>query len=279
MNALTTATLPETAWNLASAPTEELALHLRSFGIDAEREAVRRDALRCGSPTALADAWMRRIRPEETEHHPATMPDAGSRTGTVETEPALISMLTEIAFELWRRWLSDLSCAEVLADEFDREYEPLDTLMFGNPFLIREAINRAYRIVNACAPPGSDVNRDLFEEIWSHTWHDLALWLRCLPQILAHRGLFNDAVDLCARLAPIFDARAFLADRAILLAQAGRGAEAVGQVSANVKAWPRDPQVLRKSCETLWALGRAEEAMSLYDEVIETMDVSSGPAS
>lgn len=263
MNALTATTPPETAWNLGSAPTEELALHLRSFGIDAEREAVRRDAIRSGSPSALADAWLERVR---------------HGTGAIENEaePELVSMLTEIAFELWRRWLSDLSCAEVLADEFDREYEPLDTLMFGNPFLVREAIHRAYRIVNACAPPGSDVNRALFEEIWSHTWHDLALWLRCLPQILAHRGLLNDAVDLCERLAPIFDARAFLADRAILLAQAGRGAEAVGQVSANVKAWPRDPQVLRKSCETLWALGRAEEAMSLYDDVIEILEPSGG---
>ncbi len=286
MNSLTVSGLPDTAWNLGSAPTEDLVAHLRALGMNPEIGVVRREALRAGSPSALADRWISSLPSAQGSAPPAGPHDRDPHAAPPDTRDGRaphallpetpdndrVSLLTEIAFELWRRWFPDLSCAEVLADEFDREYEPLDTLMFGNPILVTEAVHRAYRIINACAPPGAPVNGALFEEIWSHTWHDLALWLRCLPQVLGHRGRFDEAVDLCGRLAPIFDARAFLADRALLLAQAGRAAEAVGQVSANVRAWPRDPQVLRKSCETLWALGRADEAMCLYEDVLETLE-------
>jgi tetratricopeptide (TPR) repeat protein len=165
----------------------------------------------------------------------------------------------------------DLSRGEAMAEEFDREYEPLDVLMFGHPLTLKEAVGRAWRIIHACAPPEGPVDGDLFVEIWENCYHDLALWLRCLPQILAHREEFGEAIDLCERLAPIFDARAFLADRAILLAQAGRFEEARTQVRANVRAWPKDSLVLKKSCETLWAMGRAEEALVLYDEVLEIL--------
>lgn len=156
-----------------------------------------------------------------------------------------------------------------LAEEFDRWYEPLDTLLFGPPHALREALERALRIADACGPPGGPIQRSLFEEIWGLCYHDLAVWLRCLPQILAQRDMGDEAITLCERLAPLFDCRAFLTDRAILLAQAGRTTEALRQAQANVRAFRRDPVVLRKTCETLWALGHAEEALLLYDEVLE----------
>lgn len=156
-----------------------------------------------------------------------------------------------------------------LAEEFDRWHEPLDTLLFGPPHALREALERALRIADACGPPGGPIQRSLFEEIWGLCYHDLAVWLRCLPQILAQRDMGDEAITLCERLAPLFDCRAFLTDRAILLAQAGRTAEALRQAQANVRAFRRDPVVLRKTCETLWALGHAEEALLLYDEVLE----------
>lgn len=159
--------------------------------------------------------------------------------------------------------------AAALAEAFDRWYEPLDTLLFGSPHALREAHERALAIADACGPPGGPIQRSLFEEIWALSYHDLALWLRCLPQILAQRGLWDEAIHLCERLAPLFDSRAFLADRAVLLAQAGRHAEALRQAQANVRHFRRDPTVLKKTCETLWALGHAEEALLLYDEVLE----------
>ena len=159
--------------------------------------------------------------------------------------------------------------AGALAEAFDRWYEPLDTLLFGSPHALREAHERALAIADACGPPGGPIQRSLFEEIWALSYHDLALWLRCLPQILAQRDLWDEAIHLCERLAPLFDSRAFLTDRAILLAQAGRPVEALRQAQANVRHFRRDPTVLKKTCETLWALGHAEEALLLYDEVLE----------
>ena len=163
----------------------------------------------------------------------------------------------------------DPTLAATLAEEFDRWYEPLDTLLFGPPHALREAHERALKLADACGPPGGPIQRSLFEEIWGLCYHDLAVWLRCLPSLLAQRDLWDEAIHLCERLAPLFDSRAFLADRAILLAQAGRSAEALRQAQANVRHFRRDPVVLRKTCETLWALGHAEEALLLYDEVLE----------
>lgn len=164
-----------------------------------------------------------------------------------------------------------------LAEEFDRHYEPLDILLFGPPHALREALDLALRMADACGPAGGPLDRELLREIWCRTWHDLAVWLRCLPQILAQRELRDEAIDLCGRLAPLFDARAFLADRALLLAEAGRHAEALRQAQTNVRLFRHDPVVLRRTCESLWALGHAEEALLLYDEVLERMQAGQTP--
>lgn len=253
---------PGMAWDLTLETTDTIVTRLAGAGIETDTDALRSAARRTGSPSGIADEWISQVEmPEAGE-----IPPEGDRPGaTIE------AMLTASAFELWKRWLPDLDCADILAEDFDRNYEPLDILMFGHPAAAREALARAHRIADAVAPPGYPPDRELFEEIWSRTYHDLALWLRCLPQVLAHRELFEEAIGLCERLASIFDARAFLAERALLLAQCGRLDEARHQVGINIRAWPRDPIVLRKSCETLWALGRSEEALLLYDEVLEMM--------
>lgn len=160
-----------------------------------------------------------------------------------------------------------------LAEEFDRHYEPLDILLFGPPHALREALERALRIADACGPAGGPIDRELLREIWCRTWNDLTVWLRCLPRILAQREMRDEAIELCGRLAPLFDARAFLTDRALLLAEAGRHAEALRQAQTNIRLFRRDPVVLRRTCETLWALGHAEEALLLYDEVLERLQV------
>lgn len=277
---------PVMAWDPAEDSTEAIVAGLRESGIDLDRDTFRAAARRAGSPSSLVQRWLDdraaggaapglpagdRVSPVRTP--PADPPgpvradplDAGQAG---RADPPLEARLTAAAFELWRRWLPDVDCAETLAEEFDRNYEPLDTLMFGNPLALREALGRAQRVADACLPPGQPPDQDLFNEIWSHTWHDLALWLRCLPQVLARRGLLDEGIALCGRLALVFDGRAFLADRALLLAQAGRHEEARRQVAANVRAWRHDPTVLRKACEALWAMGSADEALLLYDEVL-----------
>lgn len=241
---------PENPFDLGHASTDALLARLEEFGIVTDPTTFRAAAREAGAPSLLAGAWIERAAEESDE-------------------PVPEGSLQAAAWELWRRWTPDLEAAELLAEEFDRAFEPLDTLLFGPPDLLSGALARADRLLLACSPPGGPIDRDLFEEIWSHCWHDLATWLRCLPLVLAERERFDDAIRLCDRLAPLFEARAILGDKALLLARAGHAAEARRQVRANLRRWPGDPTILRKACETLWALGHAEDALLLYDDVLE----------
>jgi hypothetical protein len=270
---------PQVPGDIGQARTEDIIGLLKDLGIHLDRDSLSEAASKAGSPSALAQQWLELLQATSgNKNIPKTEGDgtAGPRTSRSLKLP-MAALLTTVAFELWRRWLPSVHCAETLAEEFDRHYEPLDTLMFGNPLALREAVDRAHRIADACTPPGRAADQDLFEEIWSHTYHDLALWLRCLPQILAHRDLFDEAILLCERFAPIFDARAFMAERALLLARTGRHEEARRQVAANVRRWRRDATILKKSCETLWALGHADQALFLYDEVLELLNPNDQP--
>lgn len=278
----------DSPWDLTLQSTDDIVSTLTARGVSLDREQFRRRARSAGSPSALADEWLDGLDaavpgppptdpPEPVACEQPEAPDipaASSPAGPAEEEAppdTAITLLTACAWELWRRWAPDLTCAEILAEEFDRHYEPLDNLLMGDPALLREALGRAGRIITACRRPGEPPDADLFQEIWGHCWHDLAVWLRCLPLILARREMLDDAIRLCDRLAPLFEARAFMADKALLLAQAGRVAEARAQVTDNVRRWRRDPVVLRKACETLWSMGHADEALLLYDEVLSAM--------
>lgn len=276
---------PDSPWDLTLQSTEEIVGTLTARGVPLDREQFRRRARLAGSPSALADEWLGGME-SATPAPPVVEPCAATGAekspvaaeSPVDVSPAnpappdnAVTLLTACAWELWRRWAPDLTSAEILAEEFDRHYEPLDNLLMGDPTLLRDAVGRAGRIIAACRRPGEAPDVELFQEVWGQCWHDLAVWLRCLPLVLARRGMIDDAIRLCERLAPLFDARAFMADKALLLAQAGRYAEARAQVTDNVRRWRRDPVVLRKACETLWSLGHADDALLLYDEVLGAM--------
>jgi hypothetical protein len=260
------ATQPPAPLDLGHASTDGILATLEELGLSTDRESFRSLARRRGSPSLVADTWLASLGlagaadPAGAETDPAPAAIAPPATPDIP--------VTAAAWELWKRWAADIDSAEILAEEFDRHYEPLDNLLMGSPALLADALARADRILVACCPPGQPPDQDLFQEIWSHCWHDLATWLRCLPLIFAQRNQLDPAIRLCERLAPLFEARIFLSERALLLARAGRDAEARRQVSANVRRWRRDPVVLRKACETLWSMSHSDEALLLYDEVL-----------
>lgn len=277
---------PQSPLDLGHASTDGILATLEELGLSTDRESFRSLARRRGSPSLVADTWLASIglRPEPPVSESAAPTTAGHDTAptVVEHRPAALAPdipVTAAAWELWRRWAPDIDSAEILAEEFDRHYEPLDNLLMGNPALLSDAVARADRILAACCPPGEPPDQDLFQEIWSHCWHDLATWLRCLPLILAQREQIDAAIRLCERLAALFEARIFLSERALLLARAGRDAEARRQVSDNVRRWRRDPVVLRKACETLWSMSHSDEALLLYDEVLQLTRLNVRPGS
>ncbi|MDZ4805928.1 MAG: hypothetical protein SGI90_13795 [Candidatus Eisenbacteria bacterium] len=253
---------PDCPLDLGQTSTDGILATLEEIGLSTDRDGFRALARRQGSPSSLASSWLAALGEMESPLPPGNDPN-GAPTSLLPEVPVVAA-----AWELWKRWAPDISSAEILAEEFDRHYEPLDTLLMGSPGLLCDAIQRADRILSACSPPGEPPDQDLFQEIWSHCWHDLATWLRCLPLILAQKGQLDSAIRLCERLAPLFESRVFLSERGILLARAGRESEARRQVSANVRRWPRDPVVLKKACETLWSMCHSDEALLLYDEVL-----------
>jgi len=253
---------PESPLDLGHTSTDGILSTLEEIGLSTDRDGFRALARRKGSPSSLASSWLATLGGSDTPVTPGAGPES-TPTGALPEVPVMAA-----AWELWKRWAPDIDSAEILAEEFDRHYEPLDNLLMGSPGLLGEALARADRILSSCCPPGEPPDQDLFQEIWSHCWHDLATWLRCLPLILAQKGQLDSAIRLCERLAPLFEPRIFLSERAILLARAGRESEARRQVSANVRRWPRDPIVLKKACETLWSMSHSDEALLLYDDVL-----------
>jgi hypothetical protein len=260
---------PQSPLDLGHASTDGILATLEELGLSTDRESFRSLARRRGSPSLVADTWLATIGTSPEPASPAPLPAAAPAAPEVP--------VTAAAWELWRRWAADIDSAEILAEEFDRHYEPLDNLLMGNPALLAEAVGRADRILAACCPPGEDPDQELFQEIWAHCWHDLATWLRCLPLILAQREQIDAAIRLCERLATLFEARIFLSERALLLARVGRDAEARRQVADNVRRWRRDPVVLRKACETLWSMSHSQEALLLYDEVLQLTRMNERP--
>jgi len=275
----TRARAPQSPLDLGHASTDGILATLEELGLSTDREAFRSLARRRGSPSLVADTWLASIgmRLEPV----ASDPVAEKKELQYPADPPVAVQpdvpVTAAAWELWRRWAADIDSAEILAEEFDRLYEPLDNLLMGSPALLADAVARADRILAACCRPGEDPDQDLFQEIWAHCWHDLATWLRCLPLILAQREQIEPAIRLCERLAVLFEARIFLSERALLLARAGRDAEARRQVSDNVRRWRRDPVVLRKACETLWSMSHSDKALLLYDEVLQLTRMTERP--
>ena len=231
---------PESPMDLGHTSTDGILSTLEEIGLSTDRDGFRALARRKGSPSSLANSWLLTLSESDTRATPGRDNEAEAMGAPPELP------VVAAAWELWKRWAPDIDSAEILAEEFDRHYEPLDNLLMGSPGLLGEALARADRILSSCCPPGEPPDQDLFQEIWSNCWHDLATWLRCLPLILAQKGQLDSAIRLCERLAPLFEPRIFLSERAILLARSGRESEARRQVSANVRRWPRDPIVLKK---------------------------------
>lgn len=114
---------------------------------------------------------------------------------------------------------------------------------------------------------GSDHARLQAIEIESAT--DVAWWVMSLPFELARHGMVDEAASLCTRWAEVTEADNFLADRAVILAEAGRREEAIAQFQDNLIRWPADPWILIKGGDVHDRLGDKAFAATLYRHGLE----------
>ncbi|MBI4668836.1 MAG: SEC-C domain-containing protein [Elusimicrobia bacterium] len=77
--------------------------------------------------------------------------------------------------------------------------------------------------------------------------YDLKDWLRDMPRELAEEGYIDDAAEHCQSWSQIFDAGKFLDDRAEILAEAGRRAEALEQARGNIQRFADDAWIQIRS--------------------------------
>jgi tetratricopeptide (TPR) repeat protein len=108
----------------------------------------------------------------------------------------------------------------------------------------------------------ADVAR--LDEIERVSGTDVVGWLMAVPFDLARHGMVDEAASLCARLAEVIEADNFLADRAVILAEAGRREEAIAQVQDNLIRWPTDPWIFIKAGDAHNRLGDKALAATLY---------------
>ncbi|TPW08359.1 MAG: hypothetical protein FD129_2446, partial [bacterium] len=146
MNTNGATTAPGSPMDLGHASTDGILATLEEIGLTTDRDGFRALARREGSPASLAGSWLASLG--ESDSRPASAgPDHPAQGSPLPEIPVVAA-----AWELWKRWAPDIRSAEILAEEFDRYYEPLDSLLMGSPGLLGEAIGRADRILSACSP-------------------------------------------------------------------------------------------------------------------------------
>ena len=226
---------------LEGTPTEEIVTTLSSLGIQTNEAQFREQAHACGSVETLAEAWLAKSRP----------------AGIWEDYAWLA------ARALWPRWAPDLFSIEVFVEQH------LAPEAFGKtypetPVEAQRHWDMARAVMDLVAPPAAPVRPDLLEELSENTGLDIGNWMLDLPFNLADLGMVDQAVELCARLAPVYEAENFLGDRAVILAEAGRGDEAIRQVDTNLAQFPEDVWVRIKAGDVYRKLGDTVTAETVY---------------
>ncbi len=106
-------------------------------------------------------------------------------------------------------------------------------------------------------------------EIQNESDLDIGEWLVELPFVLARHGFVEEAVTVGIRYGELIDSENFLADRAIILAEAGRREEALAQLTENFLLFPEDPWVIIKGGDVHEELGQPEQAERLYRQAMK----------
>lgn len=164
---------------------------------------------------------------------------------------------------LWGRWMPEVFSPEV----FIAKHFPEDGIPEGEPTSLEEAQQhwvRACAVMDLVAPPAGPPRPDLIERLRGGLGSDIDWWLGELPLTLAGHGMVDEAIQMCRRLVPVFEAEDFADDLGVILAEAGRGAGAVKQVWENLARFPGDVWIRIKGGDVYKALGDLPAAETMY---------------
>lgn len=250
--------LGSTEWEhegLENTPPEQIVETLAKLGIETDEVAFRRLAHTHGNIDGLVGEWLPR----------------SIATGIWEDYPWLA------ARALWARWVLDLFSADV----FVEQHLDLDFLDEEDPETPEEGQRHwqvAQAVMNVVAPREGPVRPHLLQQLSESSALAIDFWLGNLPLSLARFGMVDEAVEICRRIAPVYEPENFLNDRAEILARAGRREQALRQVEENLAQFPDDFWVRIIAGDVYEELGDAAMAETAYRQALAMTD-QLGPSS
>ena len=227
--------------------TDAIFARLAELGIAMDEEAFRAQALAAGSPTRLAEDWLRRTNAQ----------------GRWIDFPGLA------ARELWRRLLPGERRAEVVSDEIDALLERAEVA----PTESRLALwtDAARVLIDACAP-GGVADEDFFKAVLREAGCDLKGWMSDLPPALMGTPFEREAPAIAEAFAHFVEAAPILAERAEILLRLGQADEAIAAIDALLADHPDEPVVLLKAGAIHEAVGNADKAQRYLTAYAEALD-------
>lgn len=250
--------LGSTQWEnegLENTPAEQIVETLAKLGIETDEVAFRNLAHTHGNIDGLVGEWLPR----------------SIATGIWEDYPWLA------ARALWARWVPDLFSADV----FVEQHLDLDFLDEEDPETPEEGQRHwqvAQAVMNVVAPPEGPLQPDLLQQLNEPSALAIDFWLGNLPLSLARLGMVDEAVEICRRMAPVYEPENFLNDRAEILARAGRREHALRQVEDNLAQFPDDFWVRIIAGDVYGELGDIAMAETAYRQALAMTD-QLGPSS
>ena len=169
--------------------------------------------------------------------------------------------------------LSRTQAEKLLGDLLPLARKAEETIKFHTCSLSREELLRQYGLAMELYEP---IRQDRSRyRLFNSYLEDLLGWLTSLAMNMAAEGLVDEATRLGLAWADIREPEIFLGDRAVILAEAGREAEAREQLDRNLKLFARDLWVQIKAGDSYAALKdwpAAEERYRLAEAMAETED-------
>ena len=243
---------------LGSWSTEDILVELKKYRLDMDEATYRQDAADCNEPSVISENWIDRVKTLDVIQQ---------------------DFFQYSACELWRRFLPDKDCINLLEDDLSKYFERdpgSDSLSQPDwsedeVAAVMGHLDRLDALLAQKTPEKDKKPKEHFDEIFGGISYDIEFWLLDLPWKLEQYGFVDEAVAVARRYS-FLDPGNMLADIALILAENARCQEALVQVGENLKNLSDDGWVVIKAGEVYDQCGQPERAIALYLKAHEMTD-------
>ncbi len=218
----------------------ELLAELKNIGIETSIDGFKEAALKAGTPSALSDGWA----------------DIYKVRGPAE------DFLYEAIFELWKRYLSNVKCPEIVSGVINNIVAYHESIRIHNRDSLLKVYKGIEKFYQYCLKEDGSQDIEFYNAVIEDAFYDIEDFLLDMSFKFARYGLVDEAINIGKWFADLSQQpQNFLRDLGCILAEAGRKEDAVKQIEENLKRFPDDVWIVINAGDALYALGdkRAEE--------------------